>query len=430
MAPNLNAFVAQPLTLGDLQTSGAITVAPIFGSPSPTRWLSLEQAIRDGAEARELPTPSVSEIVVANPTPHPLILVDGEEVLGAKQNRIVDGTYVVAAGSERVVQVCCVEQNRWDHSRREECFSSSTVVTSPTLRAVKSRTSRVTGRGDQSAVWGQVEHSIHETHTRTITRAMTDVFTQQAPAIDEMVGAFTLQPGQLGMVVGVGDRVWAVDFVGDVEAFATMYRRLLRGYAMDAFEVKGRAALSRAEMSLGLRRLMARPVSVARQSDRERTLRFAPSGLEPAADELPIEGTATVHDECLVAVSALLLGAPQGAIALEERQVRTSETHPIRVSWLKSPQGGLGLTFAPGKRASSQAGRRWHRDLELDLTRLREHERVDALVCLLSDDELAHLGVPDYVAQVASAGSPFIGCRSEMDTRPSPSTRCGDCWPT
>lgn len=64
---------------------------------------------------------------------------------------------------------------------------SSTQVMSPALRAVKSRTARETGRGDPRAVWAQVERTIAETSTSTVTRAVTDVFAKLGPRLDALV---------------------------------------------------------------------------------------------------------------------------------------------------------------------------------------------------------------------------------------------------
>ena len=81
--------------------------------------------------------------------------------------------------------------------------------------------------------------------------------------------------------------------------------------------------------------------------------------------------------------------------------IRTSVTDPIRVDWLPGPgPGAVGLTFAPGKRGASTLRHMVHwRDLDADLQRLRDVERVDALVCLLEDHELHRLSIPDYAAR-------------------------------
>lgn len=87
-------------------------------------------------------------------------------------------------------------------------------------------------------------------------------------------------------------------------------------------------------------------------------------------------------------------------------EIRTSLSHPIEVSWLPGElPGRVGLTFAPGKRSNSKWGRyRWERDLEQDLVRLVEHHRVDVLVCLLEDHELARYGIPDLLSEARAHG--------------------------
>lgn len=110
MAPTLKAWLGGSLWIGPLQMCGPVVVAPLFSSEPGSDFVGLEQALALGAVARELPEPEVGRIIVTNPTPRPLLLLDGEEIVGAQQNRIIDGTVIVPAASERVVAVCCVER--------------------------------------------------------------------------------------------------------------------------------------------------------------------------------------------------------------------------------------------------------------------------------------------------------------------------------
>jgi protein-tyrosine phosphatase len=85
--------------------------------------------------------------------------------------------------------------------------------------------------------------------------------------------------------------------------------------------------------------------------------------------------------------------------------VRTSATDPIRVDWLpEGLPGRVGLTFAPGKKTVAAAGYRWDRDLRRDLADLVVRHRIAALVCLLEDDELGRLGIPDLVPEAFRHG--------------------------
>eukprot|EP00210_Caulerpa_lentillifera_P002190 g2104.t1 len=85
--------------------------------------------------------------------------------------------------------------------------------------------------------------------------------------------------------------------------------------------------------------------------------------------------------------------------------VKTSQTHPMNVSWvMKSNTGGrVGLTFCPGKKVC-RGGVYWCRNLDADLTRLKTDFGVTTVVCLLSQAELTSLNLRNYAADVQSKG--------------------------
>lgn len=86
-------------------------------------------------------------------------------------------------------------------------------------------------------------------------------------------------------------------------------------------------------------------------------------------------------------------------------KVKTSQTHPMNVSWVvKSNTGGrVGLTFCPGKKVH-RGGVYWCRSLDADLIRLKSDFGVTTVVCLLSQAELTSLNLRNYAADVQSKG--------------------------
>lgn len=90
-------------------------------------------------------------------------------------------------------------------------------------------------------------------------------------------------------------------------------------------------------------------------------------------------------------------------------RMATSESHPIRVDWLPTSEAGpgrVGLTFAPGKKATSSiyGGPGSNRDLAADLARLRDVYGAQVLACLLEDEEFERIYIPDYLAQTDAHG--------------------------
>ena len=102
--------------------------------------------------------------------------------------------------------------------------------------------------------------------------------------------------------------------------------------------------------------------------------------------------------------------------------VKTSESHPIRVNWVRSdllPAERLGITFAPGKKDPHGQSGSWYRDLASDLSRLKTEHRVDMLICLLEDHELELLQIADLAARAADQGLHFVRFPIRDATAPS-----------
>lgn len=88
-------------------------------------------------------------------------------------------------------------------------------------------------------------------------------------------------------------------------------------------------------------------------------------------------------------------------------QARTSHSHPIRVDFVLTDKlllpGRIGLTFAPGKKHYGMSGH-WDRDLDADLTRLRNEYKTNLLVSLIEEHEFAALKIPTLRERVAMHG--------------------------
>jgi hypothetical protein len=122
------------LRIGVPDVRGPLAVFPVFG-PAPRlaygHGTAVVKELQDGA--------SVNDLLVVNPGPLPVLLYEGEEVLGAQQNRTFDVSVLVPAGVSLHVPVSCVEGGRWDGGRHAEPFRQAPQAAYPTLRAMKQR---------------------------------------------------------------------------------------------------------------------------------------------------------------------------------------------------------------------------------------------------------------------------------------------------
>jgi hypothetical protein len=236
--------ITPDIRVGAPQTSGALTVFPLLrGSEPSLEYRSFAQAIAEGFIVREVQQgAAVRDLTVVNPLGVPVLLYDGEEVLGAQQNRTLDQTILVPAIAEMNVPVSCVEAGRWDGGHHGDHFAPAPQTAYPALRAMKQhqRTRAVTAgdeaRADQNAVWSEVAAKAERRGAASATGAMHDVYEHDRTTIEAIAAAIERQPGQVGAVAIIGGRVAVMDYVSRSDVWAALHGPLVQGYALDALD--------------------------------------------------------------------------------------------------------------------------------------------------------------------------------------------------
>jgi hypothetical protein len=227
-----------PFQVGEPVDHRGIVVAPLVPFRDPVaRYATLDDALVRGLEITETgPDGAVPELAVSNPLDEAVLLYDGEELAGAKQNRILDVSVLVASRTKLVVPVSCVEQGRWRAVSRR--FSSSGHVAHAELRRAKARAlaAEPVARGAaQGAVWDSVDSRLEALDVDSVTRAHSDAFAAHRRRLDDLATAFPAVPGQCGAVLGIGDAL-CLDAVSRPDAFAALWPKLLDGYLLDALD--------------------------------------------------------------------------------------------------------------------------------------------------------------------------------------------------
>jgi hypothetical protein len=239
----IDSYLAKPLELGEPDVSGPLAVFPVFGPDPRLEYVALGEARERGFTVRELQSSaSVNDLLVENPTDARVLLYEGEEVLGAQQNRTFDVTVLVAPRAKLRIPVSCVEVGRWDHRRHREDFEVSPQAAYPELRRAKSRQAALAvaqgleARADQAAVWQDVDDKSARLGAHSETGAMHDVYESRRDRLNELNAAIRLHDNQLGSLVAIAGRFAVLDYASRPEVFAALHRPLVQGYALDAVD--------------------------------------------------------------------------------------------------------------------------------------------------------------------------------------------------
>jgi hypothetical protein len=181
---------------------------------------------------------SVPELKVVNRAKQPVLLLDGEELAGAKQNRVLNTTVLLKQESETVIPVSCTEQGRWNYVAPE--FSDSHTVMSPSMRACKNRSvsasleSNAGFASDQGEVWDRIEHLHAAAGISSGTRAMRDAYRLREGDIGEAMSHFSCVDAQKGLLVLINGVVVGFDLLSSPAVYTRIHEKLTRSYVMDA----------------------------------------------------------------------------------------------------------------------------------------------------------------------------------------------------
>jgi hypothetical protein len=225
-----------------------LALFPLIGEQSVAPdYLLLDEALeRELARVAEVSVDGhVPELAFENRSDDKILLVDGDELVGARQNRVLNLTILVGGGQKLVIPVSCVEQGRWSY--RERGFRSGRRTLFAKARAAKMR--QVTEslvmmgerRSDQAEVWrtsrekrrssARIRHPCDERRIRQVRSAARCV-----------CDGLSSEPNQRGAVVAIDAKPVGVELFDSPSAFARYLQRLVGSYALDAMETAAGAA--------------------------------------------------------------------------------------------------------------------------------------------------------------------------------------------
>jgi len=227
------------LRLGEAGVHGGLAVVPLFATMKGPEYVTLGEALAAGTlVVGERGGGTVPELVTENRGDRAVLVLDGEELVGAKQDRVANTTVLIAAGSQVVLPVSCVERGRW-HDVAPGMIGSRVMAAHSVRSVARESVGAALRRGgsyrsDQGAVWDAVGHLHDRAHVDSETDAMHAAFDTYEPELAEYRERFPLARGQNGVLVLHRGRVAGMDIVSRPEAYAHLHRKLIDSYAMEA----------------------------------------------------------------------------------------------------------------------------------------------------------------------------------------------------
>jgi len=226
---------------------GAVTLFPLFHEvASRAAYILAQEAMAAGSVSVQEATESgvVSCLRVDNRGDMCVLLVEGEHFRGAKQDRVLARSVLVAPRSCEIIPVVCIEWDRWVYKSRE--FAAG-MFCPPSLRHLLKEGRRAcAGRrsghgrnnfaicrenranGDRSRAWERLANLSHASDAR---RGQVDDLRMRIPSMEGAAGVAVCAHGKI-INIGVFDKP---------ETMTAVWNRIMGGIALDAVEMPGPA---------------------------------------------------------------------------------------------------------------------------------------------------------------------------------------------
>ncbi|MGE5178051.1 MAG: ARPP-1 family domain-containing protein [Bacteroidota bacterium] len=200
---------------------------------------------------------SVPRIRVANHDAIRILLMAGEQLVGAKQNRVLNATILMDEWSELDLPVSCVEAGRWSYRGRG--FASKGSSSHYALRAMMAKKahlfyrSRGTPESDQGEVWQEVDRKLAQHATQSPSHALDALYEKLGERLDESAAKVEPRADWCGAAFCFGGRIVGVDLFDRPETLRKQWPKLARGYALDVMDEKDEGAVSKDRLETWIR---------------------------------------------------------------------------------------------------------------------------------------------------------------------------------
>ena len=199
-------------------------------------YLTLKRGIRAGfVEITECEVSTVGTVLARNKANVPLVLIDGDEIVGAKQNRIMNRSLIVPPLTTMEVSVSCTEQGRWHYDRTGDRahFDYSDIAADFSTRRNKAH-DLYEKDSCQSTVWNSIHDLERKTSFKSRTSALHDNFINLRSKLDGYLKNFHVDYGQCGAIFIINGEIKGLELFANPSLYQDYYEKIFRSYIMEA----------------------------------------------------------------------------------------------------------------------------------------------------------------------------------------------------
>ncbi len=234
------SVVLPEVRIGDSLWCGGLTLFPLFGGMpmfndggGTIDYAVAHEAMSEGTvTVQEVSDAgSVSELLVENHGDRQILFTEGEELRGAKQNRVLGATILIGARSETTIPVYCTEHGRWVQGVGHFVAGS---YCPPSLRHLllggrrDPALLRARNRPSQISLWREIRRRHQALEVPSTTDDMAAVIESRRDEVERLRTQFPCPADAKGIAIAVSDQV-VMDLFDKPTTLQAVWNRMVSG---------------------------------------------------------------------------------------------------------------------------------------------------------------------------------------------------------
>jgi len=191
---------------------------------------------------------SVNTLLAVNFSDQYCLLTDMDLLKGAKQNRVVNTSVLLAPNAKREIRVSCVERSRWSYDSPD--FKSAPSVMDPKMRAAKAASLSADMEGmvseTQSKIWNLINQEMAAHNIFSGTEDYNSVLESKV-SMPHSKFSFNHEKRCNGLAIFDGRKLVSFDIFGNRDVYSYYFERLTRGILAGVRPGKDSDGLEQAE---------------------------------------------------------------------------------------------------------------------------------------------------------------------------------------
>lgn len=185
---------------------------------------------------------SVNTIFVLNKSDNYVFLMDGDVLIGAKQNRVLNTSVLLEPNSKTEIPVSCVEAGRWSY--RSSRFRYSDFTIAPKIRYEKAKDVKESlekNKGfmaDQHKVWKEVFYSSRKMDVYSDTSDFSEIFEKRKIYFDDFLKSFRLNSDSNGVAIFIRKKLLSIDVFNRRDIYSKYFTKIIKGAAIEAYKLE------------------------------------------------------------------------------------------------------------------------------------------------------------------------------------------------